>query len=124
MLASEGMYFTKLVALMMESHISFQILHPQLLLITFYSSSLILVAMVAYKVAVAFLPSDLTPLSNLSAATFESGDYKKSLQFANEALALLKEETDDDPRKQKLLSRLNKPERYLSESKPDDSIHI
>ncbi|EGG07380.1 uncharacterized protein MELLADRAFT_85814 [Melampsora larici-populina 98AG31] len=77
-------------------------------------------AIKAYKVAAALTPSDPAPLSNLSAVTFETGDYEKSVQFSTDALALLAEEPDDDPRKQKLLTRLTKAKRYQSE--PDDSI--
>ncbi|EGG03340.1 uncharacterized protein MELLADRAFT_65695 [Melampsora larici-populina 98AG31] len=77
-------------------------------------------AIVAYKVAAALVPSDPTPLSNLSAATFELGDYEKSIQFSNQALALLEKEADTDPRKQKLIIRLSKARRYQSD--PDNSI--
>lgn len=56
----------------------------------------------------------------MSAASFEIGDYEKSIKFANEALALLEKEADDDPRKLKLLARLTKAKLYLS--KPEDSI--
>ncbi|EGF98561.1 uncharacterized protein MELLADRAFT_113407 [Melampsora larici-populina 98AG31] len=77
-------------------------------------------AIEAYKTAAALLPADPTPLSNLSAATFEAGDYEKSAQYSINALALLERDTDDDPRKQKLLTRLTKAKRY--HSGPDDSI--
>lgn len=77
-------------------------------------------AIEAYKRASTLAPSDPTPLSNLSAATFEAGDYEKSLKYSTEAMALLKDEADDDPRKQKLRVRLTKVERYLSE--PDEYI--
>ncbi|EGG03113.1 uncharacterized protein MELLADRAFT_65872 [Melampsora larici-populina 98AG31] len=77
-------------------------------------------AIEAYKVASALLPSDPTPLSNLSAATFEAGDYETSIQYSTKALALLEQEADDDPRKQKLLTRLSKAKRYHCE--PDDLI--
>ncbi|EGG03114.1 uncharacterized protein MELLADRAFT_117429 [Melampsora larici-populina 98AG31] len=77
-------------------------------------------AIKAYKLAATFDSSDPAPLSNLSAATFETGEYEKSIQYSTEALALLEQEADDDPRKQKLLTRLTKAKRYHCE--PDDSI--
>lgn len=87
---------------------------------TLYKARRFSKAIEAYKEAAALVPSDLTPLSNLSAATFEAGDYEKSVQYATEALTLLEKEVDDDPRKQKLLTRLTKAKRYHTD--PDESI--
>lgn len=79
-----------------------------------------LIAIEAYKLAASFVPSDPAPLSNLSAASFEVGDYENCARYSTEALALLEETTNDDPRKQKLLTRLTKARRYHFGN--DDSI--
>lgn len=50
------------------------------------------------------------PLSNLSAATFEAGDYENCVLFGTRALTLLEAEAENDSRKQKLLTRLAKAE--------------
>ncbi|EGG07424.1 uncharacterized protein MELLADRAFT_85823 [Melampsora larici-populina 98AG31] len=85
----------------------------------FYKACQLSKAIVAYKLAATLVPSDPTPLSNLSAAAFETGDYAKSVQYSTEALALLEQDPDDDPRKHKLLTRLTKARRYHTD--PDDS---
>jgi len=45
-------------------------------------------------------------LSNLSAAHFEKGDYKLSSKYGQEALLLLENVDQPDPRKQKIWRRL------------------
>lgn len=69
--------------------------------------------------AAALAPSDPAPLSNLSAATFETGDYENCVHFGTKALTLLEAEAQDDPRKQKLFTRLAKAK--LHQCMPDDA---
>lgn len=69
--------------------------------------------------ASALAPSDPAPLSNLSAATFETGDYENCVHFGTEALTLLEAEAEDDSRKQKLFTRLAKAK--LHQCMPDDA---
>lgn len=74
------------------------------------------IAIKAYNTAVALAPSDPTPLSNLSAASFEAGDYAKCIEFGTKALDILEGEADDDTRKQKLFVRLAKAHLHLFQS--------
>ncbi|KAK7711434.1 hypothetical protein SLS64_005458 [Diaporthe eres] len=78
-----------------------------------------MVAIKAYKVAAALAPLDPAPLSNLSAAFFEAGDYESCVHFGTKALTLLEVEAGDDSRKGKLLARLAKAE--LHRCMPDDA---
>jgi len=52
------------------------------------------------------MPGDSAPLSNLSATHFEKGDYTLSFKYGQEALQLLENVDQSDPRKQRIWGRL------------------
>ncbi|KAK7991439.1 hypothetical protein PG988_000233 [Apiospora saccharicola] len=66
--------------------------------------------------------SNYLPLSNLSAAYFETGKYRESIDFANNALQILAEAPDSEPPKQKLLVRMMKGLLYLRDLDTVESI--
>ncbi|KAK8115740.1 hypothetical protein PG984_012242 [Apiospora sp. TS-2023a] len=70
-------------------------------------------AIKAYTEAWELHKSNYLPLSNLSAAYFETGQYRESVEFANNALQILAETPDSEPPKQKLLVRMTKSLLYL-----------
>ncbi|KAI1480574.1 hypothetical protein F4774DRAFT_424825 [Daldinia eschscholtzii] len=67
-----------------------------------------------YLKAAAMAPSDPSPLSNLSAVSFETGKYTECIEFATKALSLLKAGPANDTLKQKLLMRQAKAYLHLS----------
>ncbi|KAI2783149.1 hypothetical protein F4815DRAFT_381571 [Daldinia loculata] len=72
-----------------------------------------------YQKAATLAPSDPSPLSNLSAVSFEIGRYAECVDFAAKALGLLKAGPGHDTLEQKLLVRQAKA--YLHLSSLDDA---
>ncbi|KAJ0375722.1 hypothetical protein COL26b_006044 [Colletotrichum chrysophilum] len=62
----------------------------------------------AYREAAALAPEDPAPWSNISAIKFEQGDYTSCLQNLEKALSLSSSEAKDEPKKQKLYTRMAK----------------
>ncbi|KAF9878329.1 putative tetratricopeptide [Colletotrichum karsti] len=89
----------------------------------------------AYNEAASLAPEDPAPWSNISAIKFEQGDYSASLKNIEKALSLTASESDDEPKKQKLYTRMVKCHlhsnsldsaedavKYLSRDAPSDSL--
>lgn len=74
-------------------------------------------AIEAYKEAAFLAPEDYAPLSNMSAVHFEMGQYNQAVEYAEEALQLLRSEPDDGPKKQKLHARIAKSLLYSMDFK-------
>lgn len=62
----------------------------------------------AYKEAASLAPEDPSPLSNMSAVSFETGRYTDAVDVIKKALELSESEPDDQTKKQKLYARLIK----------------
>lgn len=75
-------------------------------------------AIAAYTEAAKLSPLDPSPLSNLSAASFEAGNYAEGIKFADKALVLLEEKPEDDLKRQKLILRSAKAHVFLSDTAP------
>ncbi|KAI1656519.1 hypothetical protein F4813DRAFT_381390 [Daldinia decipiens] len=75
-----------------------------------------------YQKAATLAPSDPSPLSNLSAVSFETGKYAECVDFAEKALSLLMTNPGDDTLKQKLLARQAKA--YLQLSSPNKAEEV
>ncbi|KAI0385283.1 hypothetical protein F5Y04DRAFT_245462 [Hypomontagnella monticulosa] len=67
-----------------------------------------------YQAAANLAPSDPSPLSNLSAAAFETGKYAECVEFATRALDLLKVDPATSNTRRKLLARQAKAYCQLS----------
>ncbi|CAJ2513297.1 Uu.00g014160.m01.CDS01, partial [Anthostomella pinea] len=57
-----------------------------------------------------------TPVSNLGAAHFETGDYQSCIQASLKALELIREEPDDDQKRQKAFRRLTRAYSHLKDA--------
>ncbi|KAM0738037.1 hypothetical protein ACQRIT_007513 [Beauveria bassiana] len=62
----------------------------------------------AYQLAASLAPQDPAPVSNLSAVKYETGDYKGSITYIKQALALSAAGTNDAAKIDKLNARLAK----------------
>ncbi|KAI8307905.1 putative tetratricopeptide [Colletotrichum sp. SAR11_59] len=67
----------------------------------------------AYREAAALAPEDPAPWSNISAIRFEQGDYTSCLQNLEKALSLSSSDAKDEPKKQKLYTRMAKCHMHL-----------
>ncbi|KAI8277373.1 hypothetical protein K4K56_000728 [Colletotrichum sp. SAR 10_98] len=67
----------------------------------------------AYREAAALAPEDPAPWSNISAIKFEQGDYTSCLQNLEKALSLSLSDAKDEPKKQKLYTRMAKCHMHL-----------
>ena len=77
----------------------------------------------AYKKAAFLAPSDLSPVSNLSAVLCEMGDYQGAITYIREAMSLKPSDTNDDAQNDKLSARLAKCFLYLLEfSSAEDAL--
>ncbi|CAJ2505393.1 Uu.00g127870.m01.CDS01 [Anthostomella pinea] len=83
-----------------------------------YRKGLLSQAIRAYTEASQLDPSDPSPLSNLSAACFEAGNYSECIAFAEKAVDCLSEAQGGDPRVQKLRLRMAKAYIHLSSIEP------
>ncbi|KAI1499416.1 hypothetical protein F5X99DRAFT_389871 [Biscogniauxia marginata] len=73
-------------------------------------------AMKAYLEAVKLVPDDPAPLSNISAAKFEAGNYSECIKAAQQALSMLKDEPETQAIRQRLLVRSARAYLYLSQA--------
>ncbi|KAI8243305.1 Hsp70-Hsp90 organizing protein 1 [Colletotrichum sp. SAR 10_96] len=67
----------------------------------------------AYREAAALAPEDPAPWSNISAIKFEQGDYTSCLQNLEKALSFSLSDAKDEPKKQKLYTRMAKCHMHL-----------
>ncbi|KAI1076526.1 hypothetical protein F5B20DRAFT_555437 [Whalleya microplaca] len=90
----------------------------------FYRKGQLGKAIKAYEEAAKLAPSDSSPLSNLSAAKFEAGNYVECIDVASKALSLLDDGSGNQMLRQRLLtrsaraclisSRLNQADEFLA----------
>ncbi|KAM3512042.1 hypothetical protein MY11210_004302 [Beauveria gryllotalpidicola] len=74
----------------------------------FYKAGQLAKAEKAYQLAASLAPQDPAPVSNLSAVKYETGDYKSSITYIKQALALYAAGTKDAGKNDKLNARLAK----------------